>query len=175
MKIRISTYAGVLILLIFFAGCGKSPTVAPTVTPIPTLTSTPTATRTPAPTITPTTCPYMQNPGPTPPEVEKRAQEAFINLGATGIRGKLQLDAYGEYSCEHFGVMGINYVYTVTVTDLGDQAAMRAIVATLKESAKNTVQGYNLGQVTVRFVTGQQCVWDELQNACSPIEPLEYR
>jgi hypothetical protein len=116
----------------------------------------------------------MRNPGPPPPEVEKRAQDAFFAMGATGIRGTLTVEANGEYSCDHFAVEDINFVYTLYVSDLTDQTTIREYVSKVTESAKESLQGWNMGAVKVRFVAGKECWWDELQNACAPISPLTH-
>jgi hypothetical protein len=123
-------------------------------------------------TSTPTSCPYMRNPGPPPPEVEKRAQDALIAMGPMGIRGTLKVEANGEYSCDHFAVEDINFEYTLYVSDLQDQTTIKEYVSKVKDSAKASLQGWNLGAVSVRFVAGQECVWNELQNACAPIQTL---
>jgi hypothetical protein len=145
------TILAVLLVSMFLAAC------APIFTPIP---------------LTPTACPYMRNPGPPPPEVEKRAKEALIAMGAMGIRGTLKVEANGEYSCDHFAVEDINFEYTLVVSDLTDQTTIRDDVARVTQSAKESLQGWNMGAVHVRFVAGEECWWDELQNACAPIRPL---
>ncbi len=124
------------------------------------------------PTPTGSPCPFVANPGPPPPEVEKRAQDAFQAMAESGIRGKLRVQAYGEYSCDKFGVQAVDFEYTLVVPDLQDQATIQEQVARVKQSAKESVQGWNLGQVSVRFVSGQECFWDENQNACIDTRPL---
>jgi hypothetical protein len=121
---------------------------------------------------TPTNCSYSRNPGPPPPEVEKKAQDAFFAMGVTGIRGKLKVEANGEYSCDHFAVEDINFEYTLYVSDLEDQTTIREYVSKVTESAKESLQGWNMGYVKVRFVAGEECWWNELQNACTPLLPL---
>jgi hypothetical protein len=158
MKNILSNCTILLIVLISLAGCG---TFQSTPSPIPV-------------TPTPTYCPFTSNPGPTPPEVEKRAKENFYTLQVSGIRGSLDVTAYGEYSCDNFAVKEISFEYTIAVNDLEDQTAIREIVAKLKDSAKNSLEGRNMGEVRIRFVAGKECRWAELQNACTPIMPLTY-
>ncbi len=124
------------------------------------------------PTPTGTACPYVGNPGPPPPEVEKRAQDAFQAMGSSGIRGRLRVQAYGEYSCDKFGIEQVNFEYTLVVPDLQDQATIRDYVARVEQSAKESLQGWTLGQVRVQFIAGQECHWDEYQNACIDTRPL---
>jgi hypothetical protein len=119
-----------------------------------------------------TQCPYMRNPGPPPPEVKKRAQDAFFALGPSGIRGTLKVEANGEYACDQFAVEDINFEYTLYVSTLADQAMLKEYVTKVTQSAKDSLQGWNFGYVKVRFVTGETCGWDELRNACAPIQPL---
>jgi hypothetical protein len=113
----------------------------------------------------------MANPGPVPPEVESQAQEAFFALQ---IPGKLKVEAFGEYSCDHFGVEEIDYNYTLFVSDLSDQAALSALVSKVKDSAKNSLKGYNLGTISVLFQSGKECWWEEQQNACGTIGPISH-
>jgi len=93
-------------------------------------------------------------------------------MGSMGIRGTLKVEANSEYSWNHFAVEFINFQYTLYISDLNDQTTIKEFVSKVKESAKSSLQGWNAGTISVRFVTGQQCVWDELQNACAPIHPL---
>ena len=123
---------------------------------------------------TPTICFYTQNPGPPPTEVEQRAQDAFFAMGVEGIRGTLKVEADGEYSCNQFLVEFVSFQYTVYVKDLADQTMIRELVAKIQDSAKASVQGWNLGHITIRLVAGEVCVWDDTQNTCGPIEPLMY-
>jgi hypothetical protein len=118
---------------------------------------------------TPTICPYVGNPGPPPPEVEQKAGEGFISMGLTG---NIKVEAYGEYSCDHFSVEEINFDYTIYVRDLRDQAALNALVIKVKESAAGSLQGWNLGKINIHFLAGEECWWDELQGACVPIRHL---
>jgi hypothetical protein len=152
-------YAIGLMLLMSLAGCSV---FQPTATPIP---------PTPIPP-TPTSCPYTRNPGPPPPEVEKRAQDAFYAMAAQGIRGRLKVGANGEYSCNQFAIEDIYFEYTLYVPDLEDQAKIREYVSKVTQSAKDSLQGWNMGQVRVHFISGNECWWDELQNGCGPIRPL---
>jgi hypothetical protein len=123
--------------------------------------------------ITPTICFFTRNPGPPPPEVKQRAQEAFIEMGASGIRGTLKVEADGEYSCDRFAVEFVNFEYTLVVPDLQDQAIISEYSAIVKTSAKDSLQGqWNIGTVRIRFIQGNECWWDDNQNACTQIQPL---
>lgn len=119
-----------------------------------------------------TPCPFSRNPGPPPAEVEKRARDAFFALGSAGIRGTLKVEADGEYSCDHFAVEFVNFSYTLYIADLNDQTMIKDYVAKVRASAKESVQGWNMGTVRVSFVAGNRCNWDDQQNACAPIEAL---
>jgi hypothetical protein len=155
----------VLLVSIYLASCAPAARTNPVGTTVPNPIFTPIP-------LTPTICPYMRNPGPPPPEVEKRAHDAFCAMGVRGIRGTLKVEANGEYSCDHFAVEDINFEYTLYVSDLENKTTIKEYVSKVTESAKESLQGWNMGYVKVRFVAGEECWWDELQNACAPIRPL---
>ena len=121
---------------------------------------------------TPTSCPYAQNPGPPPPAVVNKARVAFNELGSKGIRGTLNVGADGEYSCDRFGVMAVNFEYTLIVNDLEDQATLEKFASTVTKSARDSVKGWNLGTIRIRFISGKECRWDDAQKTCTPIVPI---
>jgi hypothetical protein len=128
-------------------------------------TSTPTAL---AP--TETVCPWIENPGPPPPEVEKRAQDAFA---ATGLPGTLTVTGEGEYTCEEFHLRSIGFEFTLDVGDLGDRAAMEVLVARVKDfPVSEILAGRNFDGIKIRFRSGDQfCWWDDVQG-CGPTMPF---
>jgi hypothetical protein len=118
---------------------------------------------------TPTPCPYVQNPGPAPAEVVTRAQNAFA---ATGLPGSVNVTGYGEYQCDKFGLMGVDFQFNLTVADFTDQKAMAALAAQVKSIPQAALQGASsLGQVKIRFTTATQfCWWDDASQTCG--QPL---
>jgi len=119
---------------------------------------------------TETLCPWMENPGPPPPEVERRAQDAFV---ASGLAGVLEVTAEGEYACEQFHVRSVGFAFTLDVDDLGNRAAMEALAARAKDfPVSEVLSGGNLGGLWIRFRSGNQfCWWDDVQG-CGPVMPL---
>jgi hypothetical protein len=156
MKNNLSICTVTLILIMAFAGCRRfQPIPSPTaVTP------------------TPKYCAFVSNPGPPPPEVVERAKENFNHLQVSGIRGKMEVSAYGDYYCDDFSVKAVDFSYLIVVRDLEDQTTMREIAEKLKESSRNSVQGWNMGSLSIGFMSGMYCNWDEVWNECSSIEPI---
>lgn len=84
------------------------------------------------------------------------------------------ITADGEYFCDEFLVRGVDFKYLIIVDDLEDQTTFREIAEKLKDSSRKSVEGWNLGDVNISFMSGKFCGWDEMQNTCSPIEPIIY-
>jgi hypothetical protein len=89
-----------------------------------------------------------------------------------GIRGAVKVIANGEYTCDGYAVQDVSFEYTIYADDLNDQQTLQEHAARIDKSAKDSLQGWNLGSIKIRFVTGQECFWDEQQNACVDIRPL---
>lgn len=119
---------------------------------------------------TQTYCAWIRNPGPVPQDILTRAQKAF---SATGLAGKMNLSADGEYYCEQFNAESIYFEFTITVSDLGDPMAVQTIALQVEALARNSLQGANFGGTRILFKTEtEQCSWDEAQNSCGSITPL---
>ncbi len=112
----------------------------------------------------------MENPGPPPPELVKRAQDAFA---ATGLKGDLRVTGEGEYTCREFHLRSVSFEFTLDVADLKDSAMEKAIADKLKVyPVKEVLNNTNLGDIRVRFRSGKQfCWWDDVQG-CGPAMPL---
>lgn len=121
---------------------------------------------------TPTPCPFVRNPGPPPPEVVQRAREALTGMSAEAIYGEVNVQANGEYYCDQYLIQDLTFEYTLVVQDLTDQAAIEQAVEKVKKSAQESAQDWDVGVVRIRFMSGQDCWWDDQQNACAPIRPL---
>lgn len=158
---RLSRLFAALWVGLSLAACGV---VAP-----PTPTSTPSPVPTDTATLEPTNCPYVQNPGPAPAEVVTRAQAAFA---ATGLPGEVRATGYGEYSCEHFGLMGVDFEIRISAPDLTDfkaMAAQAAQVASIPQDAlQNTTQ---LGNFNIQFRTSDNhfCWWNTASQTCGDV------
>jgi hypothetical protein len=133
------------------------------------------ATSTPAPTAfvlppTVTICPFVENPGPPPPELVKRAQDAFA---ATGLKGDVKVTGEGEYTCSEFHLRSVSFEFTLDVADLKDTAMMKALAEKLKVyPVKHVLDNTNFGYSKVRFRAGKEfCWWDDVQS-CGPVMPL---
>ena len=119
---------------------------------------------------TQTYCAWIRNPGPVPQEILTQAREAF---SATGLAGKMNLSADGEYYCEQFNAESIYFEFTITVSHLGDPMAVQTIALQVEALARNNLQGANFGGSKILFKTeSEQCTWDEAQNACGSITPF---
>lgn len=118
---------------------------------------------------TPTPCAFVQNPGPAPAEVVTRAQAAF---NATGLPGSVNVTGYGEYQCDKFGLMGVDFQFNLAVADFTDQKALAALADKVKDIPQAALQGASsLGQVKIRFTTATQfCWWDAATQTCG--DPL---
>jgi hypothetical protein len=130
---------------------------------------------TPAPTAfvlppTITVCPFVENPGPPPPELVKRAQDAFA---AFGFKGDLKVTGEGEYTCAEFHLRSVSFEFTLDVADLKDAAMMKALADKLKVyPVKQVLGNTNFGDSKVRFRAGKEfCWWDDVQG-CGPAMPL---
>ena len=165
----------VFVLLLVSLACNiplpSSTTPTPTLTP----TETPTQTTTPTPTpivITPTVtvCAYVENPGPVPPELEKRAQDAFA---VTGLKGDLKVSGEGEYTCSEFHLRSVDFEFSMDIADLTDIGSMKDIVDKVKMyPVKEVLNNTNLGNFRIRFRNATQfCWWDDAQG-CGPAMSL---
>jgi hypothetical protein len=152
--------AVLLALLVLSSACNR--VMAPPLTPIPTFTPI-----LPTPT---TQCAWMRNPGPPPPEVKQHALAAFA---ASGIQGDLRVQANGEYYCAEYHVQDIEFEFYLLAPDVRDLAALQATNALVQALAKDSLQGWNLGQIRIHYASGsEECWWNDLSNACDPIWPL---
>lgn len=119
---------------------------------------------------TQTYCAWIRNPGPVPQDILTRAHKAF---SATGLAGKMNLSADGEFHCAQFNAESIYFEFTITVSDLGDSMAVQTIALQVETLARNSFQGANFGGTRILFKTeAEQCTWDEAQNVCGSITPL---
>jgi len=117
-----------------------------------------------------TICPWVENPGPVPPEIEQRAQAAFA---ASSLPGSLRLTGEGEYTCTEFHLRSVGFEFTLDVSDLHDLDAMRKLAARVKDfPVRDVLNGGNLDAVRIRFRHGKDfCWWDGVQG-CGPVMPL---
>jgi len=120
--------------------------------------------------VTVTVCPFVENPGPPPADLVKRAQAAFA---ATGLAGDLKVTGEGEYTCSEFHLRSVSFEFSLDVSNLKDVGAMRPLAARVKEfPVKEVLAGNNLGDIKVRFRAGGEfCWWDDAQG-CGPAMPL---
>jgi hypothetical protein len=118
----------------------------------------------------PTMCPFIQNPGPPPADLIKRAQDAFA---ATGLPGELKVTGEGEYTCTEFHLRSVGFEFTVDIADLTDVGAMKDMAVKLEAyPVKDVLDGKNLDNIKLRFRAGDQfCWWDDTQG-CGPVMPL---
>jgi hypothetical protein len=118
----------------------------------------------------PTLCPFIQNPGPPPADLVKRAQDAFA---ATGLPGELKVTGEGEYTCTEFHLRSVGFEFTLDVADLTDAGAMKDMVVKLEEyPVKDVLDGKNLDNIKVRFRAGGQFCWWHYAQGCGPAMPL---
>ncbi len=129
------------------------------------------ATDTPSVVITVTVCPFVENPGPAPADLVKRAQDAFA---ATGLKGELLVSGEGEYTCSEFHLRSVDFEFSLDVPDLKDESAMKTLASRIKKyPVKEVLNGHNLGNFKLRFQAGGQfCWWDENNQSCGPAMPL---
>ena len=122
----------------------------------------------PPPTMT--ICPFMENPGPPPADLVKRAQDAFA---AAGFVGDLQVTGEGEYTCAQFHLRSVSFGFSLDVKDLKDTGAMKILAAKVKAyPVKEVLGGVNLGELKIRFRAGKEfCWWDDVQG-CGSAMPL---
>ena len=179
MKTRL--LIAVLVLMMASLACSLpfqatgTPTPAPIVHP-PTITVAPATPVVLVPTITPavltpspTVCAYVENPGPVPADLVKRAQDAFT---AAGFVGNLQVTGDGEYACDKFLLRSVSFVFSLDVTDFKDIGAMKTLAAKVKGyPVKEVLGNTNFGDIKVRFQVGKEfCWWDDVQG-CGPAMP----
>lgn len=165
----------VFVLLLISLACNiplpDSATSTPTPTPTATLTLTPTPTPTPV-VITPTVtvCAFVENPGPPPPELVKRAQAAFE---ATGLKGDLKVSGEGEYVCSEFHLRSVDFEFTLDIADLTDIGSMKEMVDKVKMyPIKEVLDNTNLGNFRIRFRNEKLfCWWDDAQG-CGQVMSL---
>jgi hypothetical protein len=122
------------------------------------------------PTLSPTMCPFVQNPGPPPPEVVKRAQDTFA---AMGIAGDLRVSGEGEYTCNEFHLRSVSFEFSLDVSDLKDIGAMKTLAARINAfPVKEVLGNTNFGGMKLRFKAGGMfCWWDDVQG-CGPVIPF---
>jgi hypothetical protein len=112
-------------------------------------------------------CPYVENPGPPPADLVKRAQDAFT---ATSLKGDLNVTGDGEYTCSQFHLRSVSFEFTLDVADLKDTAMMKALADKLKVyPVEQVLDNTNFGDIKVRFRAGKEfCWWDDVQG-CGPV------
>ena len=151
----------IFVLLLVSLACSIPLSAAATPTPAPTAFVLP-------PTIT--ICPFMENPGPPPADLVKRAQDAFA---ATNLKGDLKVTGEGEYTCAEFLLRSVSFGFTLDIADLKDIGSMKEMVDKLKMyPVKEVLNNANFGSLKIRFSNGKEfCWWDDAQG-CGPAIPL---
>jgi hypothetical protein len=148
-----------LAIAVLLVACGPSPRIGSTATVVAAPSPTPTAVKTP--------CPWVENPGPPPPEVEKRAQQAFAS---TGLTGTLVVRGAGEWACTEFHLRNVDFEFTLLVSDLKDQNALKAIAAQVQDIPKQALQNQSrLGSLRIRFKADKQFCWWNVEKGCGDI------